>query len=51
MYLLETGLRRTVPAEFRVRREMSVVLGRRQRPEPGISVIRASAEHSPEQTS
>lgn len=49
-YLLKTGLRRTAPAEFRVRREMSVVLGRRQRPEPDISVIRASAEHSPEQT-
>lgn len=49
--LLVIALRRTVPAEFRVRREMSVVLGRRQRPEPDISVIRASAEHSPEQTS
>ncbi|MEU0485630.1 Uma2 family endonuclease [Streptosporangium sp. NPDC006013] len=29
---------------------MSVMLGRQQRPEPDVSVIRASAEHSPEQT-
>ncbi|MEV8637396.1 Uma2 family endonuclease [Streptosporangium sp. NPDC051023] len=50
LYLLETGLRRTAPADLRVRREMSVVLGRRQRPEPDISVIHASAEHGPEQT-
>ncbi|MFC4060408.1 Uma2 family endonuclease [Planomonospora corallina] len=48
--LLVSGLRRTVPAELRVRREMSVVLGRDQRPEPDLSVVRASAEQSPEQT-
>ncbi|GAA3429302.1 Uma2 family endonuclease [Streptosporangium nondiastaticum] len=48
--LLESGLRQHAPREFRVRREMSVVLGAEQRPEPDISVIRASAEQSPEQT-
>lgn len=51
LYLLETGLRRSASADLRVRREMSVVLGRRQRPEPDISVIHASAEQSPQQTS
>jgi Uma2 family endonuclease len=48
--LLMIALRRTVPADLRMRREMSVVLGKRQRPEPDVSVIHASAEHSPEQT-
>ncbi|WP_342666863.1 Uma2 family endonuclease [Streptosporangium amethystogenes] len=50
MWLLEAGLRRTMPEDLRARREMSVVLGRQQRPEPDMSVIHASAEHSPEQT-
>lgn len=40
MFLLEVGLRHTVPADLRVRREMSVILGRRQRPEPDIVVVR-----------
>ncbi|MEU8378954.1 Uma2 family endonuclease [Streptosporangium sp. NPDC048865] len=48
--LLVDALRRAAPADLRARREMSVVLGERQRPEPDISVIHASAEHSPEQT-
>ncbi len=48
--LLVDALRRAAPDELRARREMSVVLGERQRPEPDISVIHASAEHSPEQT-
>ncbi|MGJ6964897.1 Uma2 family endonuclease [Streptosporangium sp. G11] len=48
--LLVSVLRRAAPAELRARREMSVILGERQRPEPDISVIHASAEHSPEQT-
>ncbi|MEV6984157.1 Uma2 family endonuclease [Sphaerisporangium sp. NPDC051017] len=43
LYLLEDGLRRTAPENLRVRREMSVVLGPRQRPEPDISVLRAGA--------
>ncbi len=50
MFLLEAGLHRTIPENLRVRREMSVMLGERQRPEPDISVIHASAEHSHEQT-
>lgn len=45
LYLLETGLRRTVPADLRVCREMSVVLGPRQRPEPDIIVFDAAAPH------
>ncbi|GAA0829288.1 Uma2 family endonuclease [Streptosporangium amethystogenes subsp. fukuiense] len=48
--LLVPALRRAAPADLRARREMSVVLGKQQRPEPDMSVIRASAEHSPEQT-
>jgi Uma2 family endonuclease len=40
--LLVSVLRQLVPADFRVRREMSVVLGPRQRPEPDITVLRAS---------
>jgi Uma2 family endonuclease len=43
LYLLETGLRRTLPPELRVRREMSVTLGPRQRPEPDMIVLRAQA--------
>ncbi|MFS7876216.1 MULTISPECIES: Uma2 family endonuclease [Streptomyces] len=43
MYLLESGLRRTVPDEFRVRREMTVVLGPRNAPEPDVVVLRAEA--------
>ncbi|MGW7357327.1 Uma2 family endonuclease [Streptomyces sp. NPDC054802] len=41
--LLVTGLRRSVPAEARVRREMTVVLDRRNGPEPDVSVVRAEA--------
>jgi Uma2 family endonuclease len=48
--LFEYGLRRTAPDDLRVRREMSVVTGRSQRPEPDLSVIRAAAEQGPEQT-
>jgi Uma2 family endonuclease len=50
MYLLEAGLRRTVLDEFRVRREMTVVLGPRNAPEPDLLVVRAQAEQSEEQT-
>jgi Uma2 family endonuclease len=49
--LLTVGLRRLLPADLRVRREMGVILNPRQRPEPDISVIRASAERSSDQTS
>lgn len=48
--LLVSGLRGSAPADVRVRREMSVILGRRQRPEPDISVIHAGAEIAPEST-
>jgi Uma2 family endonuclease len=41
--LLVTALRITLPEELRVRREMSVVLGRRQRPEPDLVVVAAEA--------
>lgn len=44
------GLRRTVPADLRVRREMSVILGRRQRPEPDLLVVRAETDIGLEQT-
>lgn len=49
--LLMTGLRRTAPGHLKVRREMTVVLDRRNGPEPDISVIRAGAVTGPEQTS
>jgi Uma2 family endonuclease len=48
--LLTEGLRRQLPARLRVRREMSLILGLRQRPEPDVSVICAEAEYGPEQT-
>lgn len=50
MSLLEAGLRQRVPEDLRVRREMSVVLGARQRPEPDLSIIHASAEQGLDQT-
>ena len=50
MDLLVNRLRRTAPADLRVRRQMSVILGRRQRPEPDVSVVRADADLSPEAT-
>jgi Uma2 family endonuclease len=48
--LLVDGLRRTAPAEVRVRREMSVILRPRQRPEPDIVVIRSDADPGPKRT-
>jgi Uma2 family endonuclease len=47
MDVLVTGLRRSAPPGQRVRREMSVVLGRRQRPEPDVSVVRTDADLDP----
>ena len=50
--LLVFGLRSSgLPAEFRVSREMTVVLDRRNGPEPDVSVIRTDAITGPEQTS
>ncbi|WP_248965494.1 Uma2 family endonuclease [Sphaerisporangium perillae] len=48
--VLVTALRRLTPADLRVRREMSVVLGPRQRPEPDVVVIRAEALAGPDVT-
>ncbi|MEB8338608.1 Uma2 family endonuclease [Streptomyces endophyticus] len=48
--LLMTGLRRTVPEHLKVRREMTVVLDRRNGPEPDISVVRADSVTGLEQT-
>lgn len=48
--LLVAGLRRTVPEPLKVRREMTVVLDRRNGPEPDVSVVRAEAVGDLEQT-
>lgn len=47
LYLLEHGLHLTVPAELRVRREMTVTLNPKQRPEPDLLVIAAAIETDP----
>ncbi len=39
LYLLESGLRAAVPGQWRVRREMSIILDHRQRPEPDLSIV------------
>ena len=49
--VLVMGLRQTVPEALRVRREMSIVLDRRQCPEPDVTVIDARAEQGRGQTS
>ncbi|WP_432934524.1 Uma2 family endonuclease [Microbispora sp. CA-135349] len=51
LFLLERDLRRFCPAHLRVRREMSVVLGLRQRPEPDLVILRAEAVQGPSETS
>ncbi|WP_280276200.1 Uma2 family endonuclease [Nocardia wallacei] len=48
--LLVAGLRRFAPGTLRVRREMTVTLDRRQRPEPDLIVVHASSVLGPEQT-
>ncbi|MDG4785690.1 Uma2 family endonuclease [Micromonospora sp. WMMD1102] len=49
--LLEQALARSAPPErFRVRREMSVVLGPHQRPEPDLIVVSADADIDNDQT-
>ncbi|MFD4573442.1 Uma2 family endonuclease [Streptomyces sp. NPDC058417] len=48
--LLVAGLRRTVPGDMKVRREMTVVLDPRNGPEPDICVVRAEAVTGGEQT-
>ncbi|KUO10737.1 Uma2 family endonuclease [Streptomyces sp. DSM 15324] len=49
--LLVTGLRQDLPSEFRVGREMTVVLDKRNGPEPDVSVILSEAVSGPDQTS
>ncbi|MGW1881084.1 Uma2 family endonuclease [Streptomyces sp. NPDC001970] len=48
--LLVNGLRSTVPPELKVVREMTVVIDRRNGPEPDVLVVRATAARSPQQT-
>ncbi|MFD3413346.1 Uma2 family endonuclease [Streptomyces cyaneofuscatus] len=48
--LLVTGLRSTAPPEVKVRREMTVVLNRRNGPEPDVSVVRTEAVTGPDVT-
>lgn len=48
--LLVNGLRRTAPADLEVIREMTVVLDRRNGPEPDVSVVRADSVTGLEQT-
>ncbi|WJV48200.1 Uma2 family endonuclease [Streptomyces flavofungini] len=48
--LLVSGLRRTVPPELRVKREMTVVIDRRNGPEPDVSLVRREAVKNPMQT-
>lgn len=43
MYLFEAGLRRTAPDDVRFGREMTVVLGKRNRPEPDLMALKADA--------
>jgi Uma2 family endonuclease len=48
--LLESALRRLTPADMRARREMTVTLGKRQRPEPDVLVVRGESGRNPKQT-
>ncbi|WP_329088765.1 MULTISPECIES: Uma2 family endonuclease [unclassified Streptosporangium] len=50
LFLLESELRRAVPADLRVRREMTMTLGKRQRPEPDLLVVHAEAVKDLKQT-
>src|SRR5690606_31341168 len=49
--LLVSGLRHNVPKEYRVKREMTIVLDRRNGLEPDVSVVFADAVRGPDQTS
>jgi len=48
--LLVNGLRRTAPESLKVFREMTIVLDRRNGPEPDVSVVHADAVTSLDQT-
>ena len=49
--LLENNLRRLAPKDLRTRREMTVTIGDRQRPEPDVLVVHEDADIDPEMTS
>ncbi|MGW0810130.1 Uma2 family endonuclease [Nonomuraea sp. NPDC002799] len=49
--LLLAALRQAAPEDLRVRREMSVILGASQRPEPDLIVIKAAAARNLAETS
>jgi Uma2 family endonuclease len=49
--LFENALRRLAPEGLRARREMTVTIGNRQRPEPDVLVVNAEAETDDDQTS
>ncbi|MFF7638051.1 Uma2 family endonuclease [Kitasatospora sp. NPDC008050] len=51
MRLLENGLLAAVPKSWEVWREITVVLGPKNRPEPDLVVVKAEARTSPTQTS
>ncbi|MGK5734117.1 Uma2 family endonuclease [Streptomyces sp. URMC 124] len=48
--LLTDGLRRTVPSGLKVRREMTVLIDKRNGPEPDVSVVCARSVQSMKQT-
>ncbi|MQY37823.1 hypothetical protein SRB17_58290 [Streptomyces sp. RB17] len=48
--MLISGLRRTAPPEVKVKREMTVVIDKRNGPEPDVSVVRAEAVTGRRQT-
>ncbi|WP_368397217.1 Uma2 family endonuclease [Streptomyces sclerotialus] len=50
LYLLESGLRRMAPDHYLVGREMTVVLGPRNAPEPDLFVVRREAKRDQRQT-
>ncbi|AWS49282.1 restriction endonuclease [Streptosporangium sp. 'caverna'] len=50
MSLVQSELHRAVPADLRVRRQMTVTLGKRQRPEPDLVVVRADGDLDLNQT-
>lgn len=50
MTVLENGLYRTAPPEFRVRREQAVILSKRTAPEPDLLVVRAEVATGGRQT-
>ncbi|MEU3756013.1 Uma2 family endonuclease [Streptomyces olivoreticuli] len=50
LFLLERGVRQTVPDSLRVKREMAVVINSHNAPEPDLSVVRAEAVTGRRQT-